>query len=147
MYGPVKRDESGRIVSDPESAERLLREAFSDEALAASDEAGREVIFFVEAFYRCAFRLKEVLSRFPALKNFDPPGVRNVRNWLIEHPEKKRKPITSWGWGTDFKNGPRLRIGRTSRESREPRDSGLWPNLSEFEEALTAALRRGIDQK
>jgi hypothetical protein len=145
IYGPVKRDDDGRIVSDPVLAERLSREGLSSEAFFASDETDREVIFFVEAFYRCAFRFKEVAIRLPGLTNFNPPGIRNVRNWLIEHPE--RQPITSWGWATDSKNGPRLRPGRTSREAWDPQDAGLWPNLAQFEEALTRVLRSCIEQR
>src|SRR4051794_26219748 len=42
------------------------------------------------SFYFLAWRVREVLrsNPFPGFAKFDPIGVRNVRNHLIEHPEK-----------------------------------------------------------
>jgi len=54
-----------------------------------------EAEFFVESFYYIAFRVKEILTHisggrniFPEFKNFNAIGLRNVRNHLLEHPEK-----------------------------------------------------------
>jgi len=52
-----------------------------------------EIQTLTEAFYYFAFRTMRMFQELPeapglpAMKGFDAPGVRNVRNWLVEHPE------------------------------------------------------------
>jgi hypothetical protein len=71
--------------------ERIEREGFSEHGEEASAEALRECVFSVQAFYRCAFRLKEVLCLLPGLRRIDPPGIRRVRN-------QGGEPLISASW-------------------------------------------------
>ena len=91
-----------------------------------------------EAFYYFAFRFRQVL-RSAGFKNFDPVGVREVRNFLIEHPQKKAGIVLQTLQFGD-KNGPVLKPFGGSEES--VRDPGLYVNAREFQEKLERALTR-----
>lgn len=103
-----------------------------------SSEFGRwqraemELTTFTEAFYFFAHRARQILRKglVPGIKSFEVPGVRGVRNHLIEHPEKKAGVVEqSWQW--DGPNGPHLKSVRSSNDARF-RDPGLYANAQEF---------------
>jgi hypothetical protein len=52
-----------------------------------STEIAFEIKLSTEAFYYFAARFIKILKCFTQFKNFDAPGVRNVRNRLLEHSE------------------------------------------------------------
>jgi hypothetical protein len=47
-----------------------------------------EIELLAESFYYIAFRLRGAVRRLHGFATFDAKGVREVRNHLIEHPEK-----------------------------------------------------------
>ena len=105
-----------------------------------------ELRLFTEAFYFFAGRLTELLSAnanpFPGFKKFDPQGIRDVRNRLIQHPEKGNSRALSGGFGYGGTAGPTLKVGRSEGQPRSLRDKGLYVNAEEFREKLDKALRR-----
>ena len=114
----------------------------AQEAIARSiDTISLELITFVEAFYYFAWRLREVLRQLPGLKKFDAPGIRYVRNHLIEHPEKKSHLLRQ-AFAFDPKQGPVLKP--INKEQRDPKvsDKGLWENVRELQEVLDRSLSK-----
>jgi hypothetical protein len=103
-----------------------------------------ELKIFVECFYYFAARTRSVVRQMPELKSFEAAGVRNVRNHLIEHPEKPASRVLSRSFGFGGPNGPILKALRESTETAHP-DAGLYANAKEFadnfEQTLQAALR------
>jgi hypothetical protein len=79
--------DKARLFSSPEHAE-------SERLSALRNDLIFELKLLAEAFYYFAARLIKILQHFPHLKNFDPLGVRNVRNHLIEHPDKASSGVT-----------------------------------------------------
>lgn len=111
-----------------------------------------EVEIYTEAFYYFAFRIYKILKNkkfniFPGLNSFDAPGVRNVRNFLIEHPDisndKAYLPSISL-LGTV---GPVLKIARRPDDERTFDDPGLWVNAAEFKNNLEKLLRRAVSRR
>jgi hypothetical protein len=99
-----------------------------------------------ESFYYFAFRVRQILKnkvhQFPHLKSFDPTGVRNVRNQLIEHPEGKDSLIfnRTFSWSQD--SGMLLKSGRHLWEHDKFVDVGLKVNANEFCENLYSLLEQ-----
>ncbi|MEA2633837.1 MAG: hypothetical protein QOH92_604 [Chloroflexota bacterium] len=110
----------------------------SDPARAAA--VVEEIELLTEAFYYLAFRARSVLQALPGLESFDPIGVRNVRNKLIEHPEGQdfRVLDQSFVFGAD--HGPVFRGMRFEHESPAWPDPGLYRNAKEFREKLHVLL-------
>lgn len=108
-------------------------------------EIRHEIIFLTEAFYYFAFRTREVLRLLPGLAKFECVGVRDVRNHLIEHPEKQSKVfIVSFGWGG--KNGPTVKALRYNYQEDIFVDKGLYINAQEFKENLEVRLQANLGQ-
>jgi hypothetical protein len=99
-----------------------------------------EVKLSAEAFYYFAARLIGILNLFPGLKNFGVPGIRNVRNRLIEHPEKGNSGVTQQNWGCDGKTGPRLKTSRRLGQENVPQDAGLFLNAADLRDCLKRRL-------
>jgi hypothetical protein len=95
-----------------------------------------------DAFYYIAWRTREVIRQLPELKQFDPKGIRYVRNELIEHPEK---PLAGWQFGGDF--GVRLLVEVDGEAVVAPRDPGLYANANEFRDELLPRLSRTIPEE
>jgi hypothetical protein len=99
-----------------------------------------EIQTLTEAFYYFAFRTMRMFQELPgapglpATKGFDAPGVRNVRNWLVEHPEN---PSRGFQMGAEI--GPRLGL-HFDQDPVKHEDAGLYVNAMEFREKLMARL-------
>jgi hypothetical protein len=101
-----------------------------------------------ESFYYFAFRIRQILQndvhRFLEVRSFEAPGVRDVRNQLIEHPEGKNSRVfnQTFSWSPDC--GMQLKSGRQEWETSEFVDPGFTANASQFAERLESALRSAI---
>lgn len=99
-----------------------------------------EIQTLTEAFYYFAFRTMRMFQELPgapglpATRGFDAPGVREVRNWLVEHPEF---PGGGFQMGAD--RGPILGL-RFDTDPKEHQDAGLYVNAMEFREKLMSRL-------
>ena len=64
-------------------------------------EIVNELELQTECFYWIAGRARTIIKLMPGLETFEAVGVRNVRNKLIEHPEKGDSGVTigSFAWG------------------------------------------------
>jgi hypothetical protein len=110
-----------------------------------ADKARFELKLSAEAFYYFAARLMKILQRFPHLKNFDPPGVRNVRNHLIEHSDKACSGVTQQNWSFGGEAGPAFKNIRRPNQERVPIDRGLFINAAEFRDNLQRKLMVAIE--
>jgi hypothetical protein len=91
-----------------------------------SDLLYEQIVLFTEAFYYVAFRFQTIIKEHMQ-RSFNPPGVRGVRNHLIEHPDDKGgAPEYNFGYGLDMPYGPVLKpFG--PRIPNNPRASGAVP--------------------
>lgn len=102
---------------------------------------GHDVEMLAEAFYYFAWRFREVIRKVPGFKKFDAVGIRDVRNHLIEHPEKQSKVL-----GGSFKHGggegPVLKPIRSEAQQGIFVDRGLLVNAAEMHDELARRLDR-----
>jgi hypothetical protein len=101
-----------------------------------------------ESFYYFAFRLRSLLrhteNKFIHLSQFESPGVRDVRNKLIEHPEKELQIFNqTWSWSKEI--GMQLKSSRKEGDDKNFYDAGFKINFQEFIENLTAKLKNACD--
>tara|TARA_B110000503_G_C7146162_1_gene413072 strand:+ start:602 stop:985 length:384 start_codon:yes stop_codon:yes gene_type:complete len=91
-----------------------------------------EAKLFSEMFYYKGFRLRNIIRYSGGLgKAFECVGIRNVRNLLIEHPEKSDLVyIHSFALGI-AEIGPVLKSGKPQNDIKF-KDSGLVKNALEF---------------
>ena len=122
-----------------------------------------ELLTLTESFYYTAWRLIGLLDKEPQpikeLKGIRKacPGIRTVRNHLIEHPEgtnsRANIPAIVFGHGC----GPQLKVIKEviTSESGEVRfktfgpdlfDNGLWNNASELREFMLKRLKYDAQQ-
>ncbi|MBR1360771.1 hypothetical protein [Bradyrhizobium ottawaense] len=88
-------------------------------------ERADRIELLTEAFYWIAHRASSALRRMPGLKSFEAIGVRDVRNWMLEHVDKPSGiRWDGFGWG-----GP---AGPTLATVPYGRDKGLFVNAEEF---------------
>lgn len=97
--------------------------------------------FYSEAFYWFAWRARQAMEFVPGLHKFDCPLVRNIRNRLLEHPEKGSGIITG-NFNTGFE-GPIVKPA--SMDKLHEWDRGLFPNAVEYFDNLDAMLERAIN--
>ena len=115
---------------------RFLRESASvSDINPAMFQLSLELETLTEAFYLFAFALREALDRHPRYGRFDAPGIRNVRNRLIIHPEgekERAKIYPSFGIGSE--GGPAIKdyIGPTGSFE----DPGLFVNAVQLRDRL-----------
>lgn len=111
-----------------------------------------EAEIFVESFYFVAFRVRETLIRrhsgaylFPDLKGFEATGVRDVRNHLLEHPEKHGGVLPQC-FGLGGHEGPKLKSALRDGDTPDSFDGGLWKNADEFSRNLEELLREALER-
>jgi hypothetical protein len=118
--------------------------------------AGSEVRLFTEIFYFVAWRLRQVFNSpepraFRNLRRLEAKGIREVRNMLIEHPEK-RKPVANYQQSlTVTDDGPVLKTkevlfrgsGRVS-PTDDSVDRGLYVNADELRCEMEACLKSAL---
>lgn len=99
---------------------------------------------YTESFYYLAFRLRHILQNgMPGLSGFECKGVRNVRNHLIEHPEKSKVLLQTFDLGLTSGKGPRLKVDPAQKKV-EHVDIGLFVNALEYKTSLETALNKAI---
>ena len=76
-------------------------------------------------------------SASPGLKGFEAPGVRDVRNQLLEHPEGKNSTVIENGRSYSLTDGPIVK--GTDKVEIFP-DRGLYVNAEEFRAELVQRL-------
>ncbi len=81
-----------------------------------------------ESIYHDLWSIKERLDKVSKYKNFNPAGVRDVRNHLIVHADKYAATLYSFGVQT---RGPVLRPVKPSN-AKANHDKGLVSNVEEF---------------
>jgi hypothetical protein len=129
--------DKSRFFSSPEMAESRH---FSD----LHKDLVFQIKLFAEAFYYFAARRRTVLRHFPHLKSLDAPGVRNVRNHLIEHPDKSSSGVTQQNWGFGGQGGPTLKNARRPGQEHVPIDRGLFINAAELRDNIESKLRAAL---
>ena len=108
-------------------------------------QLGYTIEFYGEAFYFFAWRMREVVRKVNGLRTFEALGVRNVRNWLIEHADKPGG-VMARSFEFDCPQGFILkRFG--GPPNRKAIDQGLFPNAQEFVSALVDRLDRLLSHK
>jgi hypothetical protein len=102
-----------------------------------------------EAFYNSAWRIRQLVRYYakplPGV-SFECIGVRDVRNQLIEHPEKGDK-IFIQSFATGGPNGPVLKVYRPTGTATTFQDMGLYVNAEEFADSLSQALGSALAKK
>jgi hypothetical protein len=151
-----RRQDDGQILEAAirlSQAEYFLREFRNLEKRAADgDESWTRISASVqsdavkavaEAFYYFAGRAWKALGRVTGVDlRFDPEGVRNVRNHMIEHPEGDDGLRVTW-WMYDTPEGFVLAPGNPVGQKGWT-DRGLYPNAQEFVEKLMPKLERAL---
>jgi len=111
------------------------------------DKLALEIEVFTESFYYLAHRTRVILRNsifpFQGLKSFECEGVRNVRNKLLEHPEKEGKILVQ-NFGMGGEQGPTLKPDRPEGQENIFPDAGLRANTLEFKDNLERLLDRTI---
>jgi hypothetical protein len=119
----------------PDVPVKVVAESFMsayrvDLSAAEQDVLLMEMEVALEGYYGNAWRIIGLVRQLPSRKNFDCPEIREVRNWLSEHPEKRQHAILSFGFGTQ---GPTI---HPMRRLAEKRDLGLVTNTAKFADKL-----------
>jgi hypothetical protein len=107
-----------------------------------------ELIMWVDAFYFIAWRALEVVNEtapeaFPRVRKIKAPGVRDVRNHLLQHPDDTAT-VQAWAFHPD--DGPVVKPLEHRRDSNSPEDRGLFVNAREFRDKVNAALEAAIPE-
>jgi hypothetical protein len=123
---------AGGSITKPRSNEKI-----------EMDKLVLEIEVFTESFYYLAHRTRVILGNsifpFPGIKSFECEGVRNVRNKLLEHPEKESK-ILAQNFGMGGEQGPTLKPDRPEGQENIFPDAGLEANTLEFKGNLEKLL-------
>lgn len=106
------------------------------------ERLGREIQVYTESCYYFAWRLIVVVRLLLGKKSFDVKCIRDIRNLLIEHPEKGNSMITSQSFGYIGPNGPVVKPARNSFESKVVLDKGLYLNIKELTEKIIELIKR-----
>ena len=115
---------------------------FTHEEFNKYNELTFELELLTEHFYYIAFRLRGIIKHLPGLKSFESQGMRDVRNKLIEHPDKDKDSqifIRSFGFGNK-EIGPVIKAIRYSDQVNIFPDKGLYLNAFELKENIEKAL-------
>jgi hypothetical protein len=115
----------------------------------AIGEMSTEAKILTEAFYNNAWRIRQVIIHrkkpLPGVK-FESVGVREVRNELMEHPEKGDE-IFAQSFSSGGPEGPVLKGYRPAGTARTFQDRGLYVNAEEFAANLSHALNEALSRK
>jgi diadenosine tetraphosphatase ApaH/serine/threonine PP2A family protein phosphatase len=102
-----------------------------------------EIEMFTESFYYLAARMRTLLGHgpLPGLRSFECEGARNVRNKLLEHPERESQ-VFSQSFRVGGEEGPTLKTNRAPGQETVFPDAGLWTNAAEIKNNLEKLLDR-----
>jgi hypothetical protein len=99
-----------------------------------------------ESFYWFAHRTATVIRLMPGLKSFNAVGVRDVRNWLLEHTGPSGSPSVGFGWGSGAEFDGVLRGGKgPTIATLADGDKGLYTNATEFFAELQRVTKRCVE--
>lgn len=104
-----------------------------------------ELELSAECFYWIAGRTRTIIKKLPGLSSFEATGVRNVRNKLIEHPEKGDSGVVFGGFGWGGPNGPVVKAIRLEQQINIFPDKGLYLNAQEFFKNVQAVCEKAIN--
>ena len=136
-----------RLQDEQVATIRLMAEGASGEFEPPRDLADRErdqaeeIGVLTEAFYYFAWRFRQVIRPLPGLSRYDPRGIRDVRNQLIEHPPEHGAKLSHTRM-TSSDTGPQLRVSRNADTRHYPVDRGLYHNAAELLNELMTRLQR-----
>jgi hypothetical protein len=108
-----------------------------------------QIELHTETFYWIAHRAGAVIRSMPGLSSFNAIGVRNVRNWLLEHVEGPSGSVNvgiGWGSGGGFDGILAGGKGPTIATLIAGKDSGLYCNATEFFDEVERVTRRCIQR-
>ena len=112
-------------------------------------EMSTEAKVLTEAFYNSAWRIYQLIRHaskpLPGIA-FECVGVRDVRNQLMEHPEKGDE-IYAQSFSSGGAEGPVLKGYRPAGTSKTYPDMGLYVNAEEFASNLSRALSGALSEK
>lgn len=98
------------------------------------------------AFYYLASRLKDILNNQLKVP-IEAKGIRDIRNHLVEHPERKPEHKDNWPYycfAFGGEEGPTFRPFLTNGEHHASSpDKGLRNNAQHFYETLEQCLKKG----
>lgn len=95
-------------------------------------------------FYYLAYRFKDCLQRLPGLEGFDCVEIRDVRNHLLEHPEKRQSGVLFPTFACSTRVGPVIKGMRESGQTGIHQDAGFIPNCHALVNSTAAALERAL---
>lgn len=128
--------EPSRIVHDEGATDErwgeLMQAPAIGEALRRQSTLNKPLETLTESFYWLAARTRSVIRRLPRLERFEAAGVRNVRNHLLEHPERKDSGVVITSFASGGPVGPVLKGVRYGHQTEVWPDRGLFVNASEF---------------
>ncbi|TIP72182.1 hypothetical protein [Mesorhizobium sp.] len=136
-------DEAGNAAegSSDEWAVLNARVAAFQPHMKRQSELMELIELYSDVFYWVAARAMKASNYLPGLKPFVASGIRDVRNHLVEHPEKADSRIFNGGFGFGMPSGPVLAAMRTDQQPSFWKDPGLFVNVGEFCNKFTQALR------
>jgi len=112
------------------------------------EDRSAEIQVLTEAFYYGAARIRGILqckgAPLPFLGGFECVGVQDVRNKLIEHPEKGDSGVVSVSFGYQEGTGPVIKPHRRPGQEHIFPDNGLCANATEFVANLTSKLEQAM---
>lgn len=129
--------------------ERMRNGIFDLTVLESSQRIFFRIKFYTESLYMHAFRIMDIMRHkskpLPGLSSFVCPGVRDVRNHLLVHPEGAASQIfsQSFQWGPD--TGSIIKPRREPGELGRHNDLGLVQNMEEFFRNFTRVVVRATD--
>jgi hypothetical protein len=107
-----------------------------------------EIELYTESFYYLAHRMSKILQHpskpLPGLQSFECKGVRDARNKLLEHVEKKDSKIFAQSFGVGGEDGPTLKIDREPGQENLFLDKGIRTNAQEMCGNLARVLERQL---
>lgn len=102
-------------------------------------ERADRIELLTETFYWIGHRAAAVVRQMPGLQSFKAVGVRDVRNWMLEHVDNPKNGIPWAGFGWGGPNGP------TFATNPYGQDKGLFVNAEEFFGEVNRVASRCID--
>lgn len=141
----------GSIESDEEYFANMPK---SEQAPWSMIKALSRIRLFTETFYFVAWRLRQIINAkaphdLPKIGRLKAPSILNVRNHLIEHPEKGA--VANFAQNmviTD--DGPVLKSakaqfgGGKSSAASDSLDKGLFLNATEFEQEFRLRISESL---
>jgi hypothetical protein len=128
----------------------LSSKAFFNEFASHVAATVTEIRTYTEAFYYFAARIRSIvrndLKPLPFLSNFECEGVRDVRNYLIEHSDKRESRVLTQSFSYGAPEGPVVKVHRPPGQEGKFPDRGLYLNASEFAENFSKVLQAAINK-